>query len=148
MASPPENVYTSAAAPEIQSSSDRFGRIASAVALGISFLAVVGVGGWLMMYAVPKFEKIFRDFHTQLPAGTLALISVAHFLQTYGLILIPLVLAVYTGLFLLALKGSRMWYIIVLALAIILTVLLFLYVLVVVVVLFQPLVGLVQSVRQ
>jgi len=137
-----------AVAPVITTSKDRPGRIAAAVLLGISFLAVAGIGGGTMMYIVPHYEKIFRDFHTQLPAGTQILLNISHAVCTYWFVCVPLILTGYTSLFLLTLVGARWWWKIVLALAITLTALALLSVPVIVIALFQPLVGLTQSVRQ
>jgi len=132
--------------PEIQHFQDRPGRIAAAVVLGISFLAVAGIGG-IMLYVVPHYEKMFRDFHAQLPAGTQTLLGISHAVCTCWFVCAPLILAGYTVLFLLALRGARKWWKIVLALGLGLTALAVFCVPVVVVALLQPLAGMTQSVN-
>src|SRR5438270_9112643 len=45
---------------------------------------------FIMIYIIPKFEKIFKDFQMQLPALTQALMATSRWFSTYWYI-IPLV---------------------------------------------------------
>src|SRR3954469_11876596 len=45
----------------------------------------VGIVSMIMIFVIPKFETIFRDFHTELPAITQVLLTVSRwFAQQYG----------------------------------------------------------------
>jgi type IV pilus assembly protein PilC len=45
----------------------------------------VGVVSMIMIFVIPKFEQIFKDFHTELPAITQVLLTVSRwFAQQYG----------------------------------------------------------------
>jgi len=51
------------------------------------------ITGFIMIYVIPKFEAIFKDFALPLPGLTVSLIYVCHFITRYGapLSLIPLI---------------------------------------------------------
>src|SRR3982750_853971 len=40
----------------------------------------VGIVTMIMIFVIPKFEDIFRDFHLQLPAPTKVLMNISHFI--------------------------------------------------------------------
>ena len=63
----------------------------------ISYLLVLPVFGmsvliFVMMWIVPRFEMIFRDFGTELPTMTQCLIQAAYFAVNYWYVLSPLYL--------------------------------------------------------
>ncbi len=133
--------------PVIQTSTERIGRIAALVLLVISFLAVAGLDGLTTLYVIPKFDKIFKDFHTTLPDATVFLIQFSDFVRLNWYVSMPMFFGVYTGLFLLALNRERKWWLFVLVLSIMITFLSVLSVCFVTIALFQPLVSLIQSVK-
>src|SRR6476660_4523070 len=52
---------------------------------GVVISIAVGIVSMIMIFVIPKFETIFRDFHTELPAITQALLTVSRwFAQQYG----------------------------------------------------------------
>src|SRR6476660_3293825 len=52
---------------------------------GVVISIAVGIVSMIMIFVIPKFETIFRDFHTDLPAITQALLTVSRwFAQQYG----------------------------------------------------------------
>lgn len=67
-----------------------------AVVLYLVFLTfvLVLITGFVMIYIIPKFRKIFEDFGVELPALTQLVIGTSDFAVTYGLLFIPLLLAV------------------------------------------------------
>src|SRR3954468_2350233 len=52
---------------------------------GVVISIAVGIVSMIMIFVIPKFETIFRDFHTDLPGITQALLGVSRwFAQDYG----------------------------------------------------------------
>src|SRR6478609_3745556 len=52
---------------------------------GVVISIAVGIVSMIMIFVIPKFETIFRDFHTDLPGITQALLTVSRwFAQDYG----------------------------------------------------------------
>src|SRR3954471_15207574 len=52
---------------------------------GVVISIAVGIVSMIMIFVIPKFETIFRDFHTELPAITQVLLTVSRwFAQQYG----------------------------------------------------------------
>jgi protein transport protein HofC len=47
----------------------------------------------IMIYIVPKFQKIFADFGTELPVLTQTIIEASDFVATFGILFIPVVFA-------------------------------------------------------
>ena len=75
--------------------------------LGAGFAVIAGAPWVLMLgvllFTVPKFGKIFRDFETQLPAATQAIMSISAILATFWPVAVVVVvgcttlLAVFCG---------------------------------------------------
>ena len=68
----------------------------------ISYLLLLPIFGFVvlvfvMMWIVPKFEKIFKDFGTQLPPMTRWLIAVSYFFVNYWYLVLSAVSAVCVG---------------------------------------------------
>lgn len=65
-------------------------------------MAVVGVAVLMMtgllVFIVPRIEKIYLDAHTALPPLTKAVINASHFLQSYGILLAGLLVLIGLGL--------------------------------------------------
>src|SRR3954451_7218284 len=40
----------------------------------------IGIVTMIMIFVIPKFEDIFRDFHLELPAPTKVLMNISHFM--------------------------------------------------------------------
>ncbi|NIR65875.1 MAG: type II secretion system F family protein [Gammaproteobacteria bacterium] len=59
-----------------------------ALVIGVAVLSL----SFIMLYVIPTFENIFRDFNSQLPVPTLVVMSISGFIQTY-LLHILLILA-------------------------------------------------------
>lgn len=60
----------------------------------ITFIVAVIIGFILLTFVIPKFEEIFNEFNTQLPAFTKVVLMFSHFIQhSLYLIIILLVLA-------------------------------------------------------
>jgi hypothetical protein len=76
---------------------------ASAVALGVLSVVATGLAGWMLMFSVPHYERIFMDMGSELPPLTRLVIDVAH---VFGRLpfLIPLLLAPSAGAILLGLR--------------------------------------------
>ena len=51
--------------------------------LGVAFIVTI----ILLIYVIPQFENIFKDFGAELPVFTLMVINLSKFVQTYGVIL-------------------------------------------------------------
>jgi type IV pilus assembly protein PilC len=66
-------------------------RIIGAMVYPIAVISVaVGILSFIMVYIIPKFEKIFADFQMTLPEATLYLMQVSHWFVDYWYI-IPLI---------------------------------------------------------
>jgi type IV pilus assembly protein PilC len=65
-------------------------RITGAMVYPVAVISVaVGILSFIMVYIIPKFEKIFADFNMQLPAMTIALMATSQWFVKYWY-LIPL----------------------------------------------------------
>jgi type IV pilus assembly protein PilC len=49
----------------------------------VVILVAVGILTFIMIYIIPKFEKIFKDFNMKLPEMTQALMATSHWFATY-----------------------------------------------------------------
>ena len=77
-----------------------------------AFVLVFGLAivGFLLIYVVPKMEKIFASFHKQLPFITRMLISIGIFLKNYFFIAVLFVLLIAVILRLLYLRDGQFRY--------------------------------------
>src|SRR5438105_2471865 len=53
----------------------------------VVILTAVGILTFIMLYIIPKFEKIFKDFNMTLPAITLFIMTVSRWFSTYWYLL-------------------------------------------------------------
>ena len=60
-------------------------------------VAVLVVGG-LLTYVVPQVIQVFNSLHQELPWLTRMLIALSHFLQTWGLVIVLLIITMAVGL--------------------------------------------------
>jgi len=127
---------------------DSAGRAIDLAGRLLATLAVMGltlVVGGLLVFIVPKFERIFAEFGAQLPASTSALLDVSRLLRQYWFLAAPLPLAVLAALMVLVWKGRAGW-----AWAVLIAAILGLigFLTCTVLALFMPLISIVQAARK
>jgi hypothetical protein len=60
----------------------------TSIPMTISFVFVVATVTFIMLFVVPKFEDIFKDFHAELPGITKILLVITRFGNGLGLVLL------------------------------------------------------------
>jgi len=78
-------------------SRDMLSLVANSLLTKLIYIALVvtygiGILCFVMLKIIPSYEKIFRDFHSQLPPVTKALIGVSHFVGDGWYIFVPIYL--------------------------------------------------------
>ncbi len=84
-------------------------RVVGALVYPVMVIGVaVGIVSLIMVFIIPKFEKIFKDFHTTLPAPTRMLINISHFALLYWYVFVSIPIVVYLAMRLVkATEGGR-----------------------------------------
>lgn len=73
------------------------GPISATVAAGLALvllLLTLSTSVWL----IPRFEKIFDDFATEVPGPTMVVIHISHFCVSYWFLVVPLIGLLFAGL--------------------------------------------------
>jgi len=73
------------------------GPISATVATGVALVLLLIVLG-VILFTVPRFEKIFADFGTELPGPTMVVIHISHFCVSYWFLVVPLIMLLFAGL--------------------------------------------------
>jgi len=74
-------------------------KVRSALMYPLFILGVVALVVVLMtVYVMPQMENLYKDFDSKLPAITLMLLGISHFLASYGIFVIFVIVAIGAGL--------------------------------------------------
>ena len=73
------------------------GPISATVAAGLALVLLLLLLG-TNLYIVPRFEKIFDDFNTELPGPTIVVVNISHFIVSYWFLVVPLIGLFFAGL--------------------------------------------------
>ena len=74
-------------------------KVKSALAYPAFILGVVALVVVLMtMYVMPQMETLYKDFNSELPAVTVAMLDFSHFLSQFGIFVLFALVAIATGL--------------------------------------------------
>lgn len=94
-------------ADELKKRHSLHGKVVSAfIYPGIITLATLGITAFLMLYLFPKIMPIFTSLHMELPLTTKIVMAISVFLQSWGLVLIGIIIATCIGISILKKKST------------------------------------------